>query len=264
MHRPQPTRPIIAVLATALLAAAVPARGETPSAAAGPDPEAGSWNLSLGFSYVATGGNTSTTSAGVDAAFSRQWTTWSLDASGKAISASEDGVTTADRSTLGVQVARDLARGLGFTAGWRGERDRFAGLDLRSVLNAGVEWRALRDGPWTLLATSALTWTRVEARGPTPAEDYLGGLVAARSRVRLSATASTTQEVSYYSKVDDASGWRVEAAAGLEAAVSSHLAVKLGWEYRYDNDPVPGFGKTDTATRASLVVQLGDGEAKSR
>ncbi len=261
MRRP---RPRLAVTATVLAAVATVAAGAA-RAETGPDDGPGKgWSLSLGFSYVSTAGNTSTTSAGVDASFTREWPVWSLAVSGNAVTASENGVTTADRSALSLRTARDLGSSLGLTAGWSGERDRFAGLDLRSVVSAGGEWRARRTGPWTLVATAAMTWTRVDARGGLPTEDYLGGLVGATSRIRLSPTASTSQELNYYSKVDDASGWRVEAAARLVAAVSSRLAVKLGWQYRYDNEPVPGFGRTDVVTRVSLVVRLGDVDAEAR
>ena len=34
-------------------------------------------------------------------------------------------------------------------------------------------------------------------------------------------------------------------------------AVRLGYDFKLDNEPVPGFSATDTATTAALVLQLG-------
>jgi putative salt-induced outer membrane protein YdiY len=42
----------------------------------------------------------------------------------------------------------------------------------------------------------------------------------------------------------------------LEAAISAKLAMKLGFQYLYDNVPVAGFEKTDTKSTVSLVVKL--------
>lgn len=35
------------------------------------------------------------------------------------------------------------------------------------------------------------------------------------------------------------------------------FGLRLGYDLKYDHEPVKGFGTTDTATTAALVVQLG-------
>jgi putative salt-induced outer membrane protein YdiY len=37
--------------------------------------------------------------------------------------------------------------------------------------------------------------------------------------------------------------------------MNSRLALKIGYLFRYSNDPVPGFKKSDNTTTASVVVR---------
>ena len=37
--------------------------------------------------------------------------------------------------------------------------------------------------------------------------------------------------------------------------MNAHLALKIGYVFRYSNDPVPGFNKTDNTTTASVVLR---------
>ena len=43
----------------------------------------------------------------------------------------------------------------------------------------------------------------------------------------------------------------------MQAALNQHLGLRVGYDLKYDHEPVPGFGTTDTGTTASLVFQLG-------
>ena len=47
---------------------------------------------------------------------------------------------------------------------------------------------------------------------------------------------------------------RSEAELTAQAAMASHLALKIGYLLRYSNAPVPGFKKTDNTTTASVVL----------
>jgi putative salt-induced outer membrane protein YdiY len=42
----------------------------------------------------------------------------------------------------------------------------------------------------------------------------------------------------------------------VEAAIVSNLALKLAYLFRYDNQPVPGFVKTDSTVSTSLVLKF--------
>jgi putative salt-induced outer membrane protein YdiY len=237
---------VVVAAVLAALPAASPLRAEEPKPA---------WDLKIGLSYVATGGNTDTTSAGSELDFHRRWPLWQLHIAANALRASNAGVTTAERYHLSLRGERDLDARLALTAGWLGERDRFAGYDLRSVLNGGVSWTVPTPGRWTVGTIGALTWTRQE-QTVGGSSDAFGALAQVKAEYALSDTSDVRGDVAVYNSFEDSKDWWTDGGIGVEASLNAHLALKLGYRIRYDNLPVAGFIRTDTTTAASLVVKL--------
>jgi len=241
-------RPTLAVAALALLAtlAAPAARGAEADRA---------WSASLGLSWVATTGNADTTTAGVDLDATRKGAVWELAAKLSALRASKDGTTTAERYLGRFRGRRSLGTRWGLAAGLSAERDRFAGLALRSVLDLGASARFRLGEDLSLELGLGTTWTH-ERREAEDSRDAWGGLVSTDLGWRLSETATFRQSLDLYPSFTDTSAYRVEAETALEAAINRHLALKLGWELRYTHRPPAGKVATDTTTRASLVLRF--------
>lgn len=246
---------IRSTLSSAILASALSLAGPSAGAAeeAGP-----SWHLKLGVSFLATTGNTRTSSTGLDLAYDRNWTRWAIEGAAAAVRASEDGVTRAENMSGQLRGKRRLTTRLEMTLGARGERDRFSGIDFRSVIDASLLWKWLGTPSWRGSALAGLSYNHEDRTGGDPARDFPGGLVQLSLGRKLSDTAEITAEATLYPDLQDSADYRVNARAGLQAALSKRLALKLDYELKYDNRPVPGFGTTDSATRASLVLRLGD------
>jgi putative salt-induced outer membrane protein YdiY len=51
------------------------------------------------------------------------------------------------------------------------------------------------------------------------------------------------------------SAYRNEVELTAQAAMNARLALKLAYLFRYSNEPVPGFKKTDNTTTASVVLR---------
>jgi putative salt-induced outer membrane protein len=213
------------------------------------------WELQLGASYVATSGNTDTSSTGADFGFKRRWIVWQLESAATAVRASNHGVSTAERYLGSVRGQRALSDLLALTTGFKAERDRFAGLDFRSILDAGLTWALVRQTLWTLDGLTALTYNHENpVRGVD--QDNPGALLQALSKLKFSDTADTTQRFSFYPNFQSRDDYRSEAELTLQAALNKRLALKLGYLFRYDNLPVPGFEKTDNTTTASIVLKM--------
>jgi putative salt-induced outer membrane protein YdiY len=75
------------------------------------------------------------------------------------------------------------------------------------------------------------------------------------SRIPFSTAGDTTQRFTYYPDFKNTSAYRTEAEITAQAAMAAHLALKIGYLFRYSNDPVPGFKKTDNTTTASVVLR---------
>ena len=250
-------RELLGVLCWALAVAVVPltpvfAHEEEPAEEL-PEPD---WNFELGLSYLATSGNSDTSSGGFKAALVKDWDPWSLEAQAFYLRAEDEDETTVDRYGAGLSGARALNERWSLTAGWSGEKDRFSGIDFRSVLNFGIKWATVTSKRWTLESLAALTWTSESFDGDLPSNDYLGASVGVKSAWKLSESADLSTKMVYFPNFDESEDYRFEGDLALTASLSSSWALALGYQVRYDNLPVPGFEKTDTATTASLVLKL--------
>jgi len=239
-HRPVPTL----LLCAAVIAVAAPA------AAADPEPV---WDLKLGLSYVATSGNSDTSTTGASVDYNRRFSLWSLAAFASAVNVTEADATTAERYVLGARAAYPVTGRLSLVGGVKGEKDRFAGIDLRTLADAGVEYVFLAGEPVKVTGLAGATWTTEDPRFGD-SHDWLGALAGIKAAWKLSDTAAATGQGIFYPNFDETDDWRAEAAVGVQATLTDLLSLKFGWELRYDNQPVAGFTKTDTVTLASLVL----------
>jgi putative salt-induced outer membrane protein YdiY len=98
---------------------------------------------------------------------------------------------------------------------------------------------------------------------PQPSNDYVGGIAGLNYAWQISETAKLSEALVYLPNFDDSGDWRAVSETALQAAISSKLALKLGYLVRYDNEPaVAGvdadgaavyFDDTDTTTTVSVV-----------
>ncbi len=213
------------------------------------------WDLKLGFSYLGTTGNSHTSSTGLSAAFERTWADVKLLATASALRASDNGEKKAERLLAGMRGDVAIWKELSLSSGLSWERDRFAGIDARSVLDGGLKWTPETDAPLVFSALAAATYTREELVG-APSRSFFGALVKADAEYALTKTAKATLGAALFPNFETTEAWRAASAAGLQASLSSQLALKLALEYRYNNRPPAGFRKADTATVLSLVAQF--------
>src|SRR2546421_431991 len=167
-----------AFLLVLLLGAASVATAQAPP----PPPPPPVWDVQTGLSYVATGGNSDTTTVGADFGMPRRWPKWIVEAGAAALRSTTHDVMTAERYIGAVRGQRKLTDIVGVSAGERAEQDRLAGLDFRSILDGGLSWALLRSPQWTLDGVTALAWLHEEPiAGPTTNDP--GGVFQLLSKV---------------------------------------------------------------------------------
>ena len=67
---------------------------------------------------------------------------------------------------------------------------------------------------------------------------------------------SFTQTVDYFPNFDDSADWRITSETGLSASITDLLGLKLGYIYRYRNEPIGDAKATDTTTTVSVVMSF--------
>jgi putative salt-induced outer membrane protein YdiY len=260
-------RPPVAPPAALLLAlAAAPAlaqeellpEADEPAPVAG-DPAAEpppAWSGSLGVSYLATGGNSDTETFGLDLEAKRRPEPWGLDLVASVHSAETDGETTAERSYASLRVKRALDARRELFGGASAERDVFADLERRLVVEAGGIYKPLSGPRHALDLDLGLTWTDEDRVAPEPDTDAFGALAGLHYTWQISATAALSQRLAYHPNFDRSTDWRAASLTALTAAINRRLSVKLGYEYRFRNEPIGDNDDVDTVTRVSLVWHL--------
>jgi len=233
-----------------LLAVARAAAAQTPP----PKEPPPLWDLQIGASFVGTSGNSDTASTGADFSAHRRGLVWLIDAGATAVRTNSNDETTAERYLAALRGQRKLTKIIGLTAGEKLERDRFSGIDFRSILDGGLSWALVRQPRWTVDGVTALAWNH-ESRTTKPGLDHPIGVFQVLSRIPFGAAGDTTQRFTYYPDFKASSAYRTEAELTAQAAMAAHLALKIGYLLRFANEPVPGFKKSDNTTTASVVLR---------
>lgn len=215
------------------------------------------WDAKVGFSYLSTTGNTETSSGGFDAGFTRAWKNWAVEGSANGVSATRRKRRTAESFGAQTRLKRRLRKYLHITLGLRWDRNRFAGLDSRQTADVSLQWEIRETPTWKLRALAGLSAGREDPRADRPMMDSFGGLLQVSGDARLSETASWDGQLTLFPNFNDSNDYRLHGRLGVQAALNQHLGLRLGYDLKYDHEPVPGFGTTDTGTTASLVLQLG-------
>lgn len=251
------TRSIVAVLL--VLFSTVPTSAQPPAAPPPPPPPL--WDVQLGASFVGTSGNSDTASTGADLVAHRRGLVWQIESAATAVRTNSNDVTTAERYLSMIRGQRKLTPTVGVSTGAKLERDRFSGLDFRSILDVGLSWVLVHRPEWTLDGVTSLAWLH-EARTAPPGSnisiasiDDPVGVFQVVSRIPFGGSGDTTQRFTYYPDFQASSAYRTETELSAQAAMNAHLALKVGYLVRYSNDPVPGFKKTDITTTASVVLR---------
>src|SRR5215471_4682770 len=212
------------------------------------------WDAQVGASFVGTSGNSDTASTGADFAAHRRGEIWGLEGTATLVRTSTDGEATAERYLGSFRAQRKLTEMLGLTTGIKLERDRFAGLDFRSILDGGLNWALVHHPEWTLDGVTSLAWLHESHTTGADVDDPIG-VLQLLSRIPFGSAGDTTQRFTYYPDFKTASAYRYEAEVTAQAAMTGHLALKIGYLLRYSNEPVAGFKNTDNTTTASIVFR---------
>jgi len=212
------------------------------------------WDIQLGAAFVGTSGNSETSSLGANFEAHRRWPLWIFDTVASAVHTTDKGETTAEQYIAAFRVRRKLTERISATSGWRMERDRIAGLDFRSLLDGGLTYALVKEPHWTLDGLTTLAWSH-EDRITGETKDAAEGVLTLLDKYVFGSAGETTQRFTFYPNFTDSTGYRSEAEITAQAALNKRLALKFGFLWRYDHDPVPGFKRSDTTTTASIVVR---------
>ncbi|MFA6956446.1 MAG: DUF481 domain-containing protein [Thermoanaerobaculia bacterium] len=230
-----------------VLAACVPAIAQ--------DAPKSPWTGSAELSYVATSGNTDTSSLGLGGELHYKPGVWTYDFKVSYVEAETDGVKSAEKLGALFGASRPISERLDYYARIVYLSDEFSGIDSNISGDTGVAWKALTGEKHVLDLGAGVGYTS-ESRTIGEDSDFATGTLFAKYKYVFSKTAEFTDNVNYIHDLENSDNWRFLNSAAVTAAINSTFSLKAYYNTVHLNEPVAGFEKTDSTTGVSLVARF--------
>lgn len=213
------------------------------------------WSNETGFSYVQTTGNTEILTLALENVLGYTFSeklegVWNL----RALNGETDGERTAERYFTDLRLDYLFSERLyGYVAGsWLS--DEFAGFDARYALGPGVGYRMLVGPKHFLLAEVGLNYAHEDYVAADSAE-FAEGRAFGEYEYAFTERNRLTLNSEFLQDFDDSDNYKLNTTAALTSALNDILSLKVAYEVRYQNRPVPAeLEKTDTVFGAAVVV----------
>jgi putative salt-induced outer membrane protein YdiY len=211
------------------------------------------WKDVAEFSLVATDGNSESTSLGfkntLTGEFDKSTVTFrvggiNVESTGPRFAVDDvvmDGPTetTAEHYFAKGRYDREITEHLFWFAGAGWDRNEPAGIKNRYILESGVGNTWFKSDDRHFKTTYGATFTDQEdvVTDPTVDETFLGARLAWDYMNKLAENTTYTNVFAFDVNLDESSDWRADMANGLAVSMSERLALKVGLQWLYDNEP---------------------------
>jgi len=206
-------------------------------------------------SFVGTSGNSSTESIGVGLGRMDHIDGWVLTAKAAYVRNSSFGELKAESVAFAFQGAKTLTPRLSVFGKYGYLHDRFAGIESRNTVAAGLSYGVVQNSTNKLTADGAFGYASEERTtvSTTKSGTWDMGLLYA---LKISDNAEITDEARVVFSLSDGQDWRSGNVAAVSAKLTTVFSLKFSNTVRYVNTPVPTFQKTDTITAVALVAKF--------
>jgi putative salt-induced outer membrane protein len=212
-----------------------------------------SFRLAFDLGYVNTAGNTAVTTLNFGEHLSYLTGRWTLAHDLIAIEGRSQGVETAAQYKTDLRVDRSLAARLGAYALGGYERNVFAGISRRYQEGAGLTAKLLVAPHDLLDAEAGLAF--IQQRSTASVDESFGAARSALSyKHSFTATAVLQQVLELLSNLKTSKDQLLSSETSLTAPISKRIALKSAYLIRYDNQPEPGFKKSDRVFTTGIQI----------
>jgi len=180
---------------------------------------------------------------------------WSFTQSAKALFGATDGNRTTESYDAGARAERALSPRIGVFAILAYQRDPFAGLASRWSGGPGVAVGLVRSAHDTLGVESALT-QQSERSTAAVTRSFAATRTAALFKHSFATAASFSQALEWVANLKTSADYRLNSETALLAPLSRKIGLRLSYLIRFDNQPEPGFKKSDRILTTGIQVAL--------
>ena len=210
---------------------------------------------SADFAFVGTTGNTDTQTIGLGAELINRPGKWETKLKTKYIRNKSEDALTAEAFIFAARAQRELKKRISGYGAYGYERDRFAGIDGRNVIEGGLAFKVIDQKRNTLTANAGLGYTNEQRLVGDDLSTATFGAGAAY-KFKVSDTSDITEDANFNASLSNSADWRYANALALTAKLTTIFSLKVSNTLRYVNAPVTGFQSTDSVTAVALVAKF--------
>jgi putative salt-induced outer membrane protein YdiY len=235
------------------------AAAATPAVPAPPKDEG--WKANVGFSAILNSGNSSNQTFGGNAMVSDKWGRNKVGfaangAYGRAKDNATDVTTTNTKNWKTVlRYDRYLTDPLSLFAFGHLGSDEPAGFNYRYGAATGLAHELWRTDPNFFKYELGFDYTREERVTP-PDQDVYSARTFLQYKYKISKSSMVGEDFEALFDLQRGNNVRLNSLTSLTFTLTEILAFQFGFGVRFDNDPVPGFKKTDTTTQFGLLAKF--------
>ena len=212
------------------------------------------WERKAEVSFVGTGGNTQTQSAGLGASLVYRPGLWTTEAKSNFVRSEANSLETARSFTADLRQGRTITPRVDVFGRYGFLANKFAGIDARSTVDGGVGYKLLMGPLHTLRVDGGLGYSREDRVTDADLSFALANFGSAY-KWQIARTADLTDSALYTRSLEEGEDWRFNNTIALTAALASIFSLKASHELKHANAPVPGFEATDTLMSVALVAK---------
>ncbi|GCL63748.1 DUF481 domain-containing protein [Pseudaquabacterium pictum] len=223
----------------------------------------GQFRAALGLGASLASGNTKATNLSLNADAVRATDRNKLSLYGNLQYARSGGTTTADQLRLGTRYDQNLGTQLFGFGGLDLERNKFANLNLRAQLSAGLGWHLIKSPSTTFDLFGGLGYVSDKYKSPMVIDGrsrdsygYMSLLLGEESTHKLSDTTSFKQRLTLVPNLQNRGEFRANWDAGLAVAMSKAMNLNVGLNFAHNSEPGPGRKSTDTLVTTGVSVKF--------
>lgn len=138
-------------------------------------------------------------------------------------------------------------------------RDDVAGINYRLTVGPGVGYYLLKGDVHNLMIEAGpayITEELEDSAGDTSRDDRWAIRAVERYDLQFSKTAKLWEQVEYLPTADDFDAYLLNAEAGVEAAMTTAVGLRLVGQYKYNSEPAAGREREDFSLIAGVTVKL--------
>ncbi len=219
-----------------------------------PKKKTGEWISSAALGFSLTNGNSDTLLVNLDAAteLEKDGNIWNLN--GTVRVGEQDDEATQRLYLGGASIKHLLSDSAYIGFGVNGSRDEIADIDYRAIANPTAGYFVLKNSDYRLNFEAGPSYTFEKVGGEK--DDYLSPRIANRFEWQISCTSKFYQAAEVLFDVNDSENTLANGEIGIEAALSTQLALVLAVKNTYDNQPAAGRENNDIAVISAIKASL--------